>query len=117
MKYLFDNCISYRYAKMLSALDVDVIALRDQFLQDIKDVDLFAELKDSHRVFVSCDRNQRTSEREALAIRDAGLTSLTTGGKSCLDLCARTSWNSWLEVMMRNRHPVLKHPQRLRTFN
>ncbi len=29
MKYLFDNCISHRFAKMLMAIDIDVIALRD----------------------------------------------------------------------------------------
>ena len=64
---------------MLSALDVDVIPLRQMFPHDIKDVDLFAKLKNTHRVFVSCDRKQRRREQEALAIREAGLTSLWLG--------------------------------------
>ncbi len=76
MKYFFDNCISHRFAKMLMALDIDVIALRDAFPQDIGDVELISKLKESHRVFVSCDRKQRTREREAFAIRESGLTSL-----------------------------------------
>ena len=42
MKYLLDNNISYRYAAMLRALDLDIEALRERFPQDIRDVDLYA---------------------------------------------------------------------------
>ena len=64
---------------MLRAIEVDVQSLREHFPQNISDVDLFANLKGSHRVFVSCDRKQRTREREAMAIQEAGLTSLWLG--------------------------------------
>lgn len=79
MKYIFDNCISFRYAAMLSALNEDVVALRDLCDVNISDIDLFAYLKDKGRVFVTIDDRQKTRVRESRALRDAGLTALWFG--------------------------------------
>ena len=79
MKYFFDNCISYRYVDMLKALDVDAIALRSQFAESIKDVDLFEQLRGSASVFISCDLSQRSSHLEAKALKESGVTALYFG--------------------------------------
>lgn len=76
MTYLFDNNISYRYANMLKALDVDVVALRDVFSHDIKDADLLRALTGSDYVLVSGDRSMRTGAIEAPLLRAAKITSL-----------------------------------------
>lgn len=76
MKFFFDNNISYRYADMLKALDVDVVALREVFPQDIKDDELLKKLASSHYVFVSGDRAMRTSTIEAPILKAARITSL-----------------------------------------
>ena len=92
MKYIFDNCISFRYAAMLSALNEDVVALRDLCDVDISDVELFAFLKDKGRVFVTIDDRQKTRHRESRALREAGLTALWLGPfwdrKKFWDQCA-----------------------------
>jgi predicted nuclease of predicted toxin-antitoxin system len=49
VKYLFDNCISFRYAEMLKALGVDAESLRQNFAQDIQDVALFKEISAGFR--------------------------------------------------------------------
>jgi hypothetical protein len=80
VKYFFDNCISYRYARMLAALEEwEVVALRDQYPEDIGDVDLFGKLRGSGFVFITGDRKQRSRQREAAAIKEAGITSLWLG--------------------------------------
>jgi len=45
MTYFLDNNICFRYADMLKALLVDIVALREVFPQDIKDPDLLTALK------------------------------------------------------------------------
>jgi PIN like domain len=79
VKYFFDNSISYRYANMLKALDVDVVALRELFSQSIKDPDLFRKLHGSDVVYVAADRKQTTRIAEARALKDAGITALFMG--------------------------------------
>lgn len=51
MNYFFDNCISFRFARMLAALDVDAVALRDEFEQGIADSELFARLAGRELVY------------------------------------------------------------------
>ena len=72
MKYFFDNCISYRFAKMLAALEEfdEVVALRDKFSADTDDLTLFRELKNSDYVFVTTDERQKTREHEASRMQD-----------------------------------------------
>ena len=79
MKYFFDNCLSYRYVDMLRALDVDAVALRFQFSESIKDVELFERIKGSDSVFVSCDQRQTTRELEAKGLKECGLTAIYFG--------------------------------------
>ncbi|MBI1903263.1 MAG: hypothetical protein HYS13_19350 [Planctomycetia bacterium] len=77
MKYFFDNCVSYKYALMLRALDVDATPLRGIFAQDAADAQFLAELQ--HRgfeVYISCDLKQRTRPVEAVALANAGITAL-----------------------------------------
>jgi hypothetical protein len=76
MKYVFDNCISYRLAEMLRALNEDVIHINSLMPVDTPDVELFEKIKHDGRVFVSLDRMQKTREREALAIKENRITGL-----------------------------------------
>ena len=76
MKYFFDNNVSYRYADMLKALEVDVVALRESFSESIEDVKLFEELKGSNHVFVSGDTSQTTRRMEAKALKETGMSAL-----------------------------------------
>ena len=64
---------------MLAAVEVDVIALREIYPEDIKDVELFARLKDLNYVFVTTDDKQKTRVHEARGIKEAGLTALWLG--------------------------------------
>jgi len=80
VKYFFDNCISYRFARMLAALEeFEVVALRDKYPADIEDIELFQALSGSGYVFVTCDDRQKTREGEAKALRESGLTALWFG--------------------------------------
>ena len=80
MKYFFDNCISPKFAGMLRALGEDVVALRDEFEEDCKDVDIFERLKQSSfDVFVSTDTSQLRREHEARALKQAHITALYFG--------------------------------------
>jgi hypothetical protein len=79
VKYFFDNCISYRYALMLRALDVDAVALKEQFSEDIKDLALFPRLRGTGVVFITSDTSQSTRLQEARALREAGVTALFLG--------------------------------------
>ena len=79
MKYFFDNSISFRLARMLCALDVDAVALRDEYPEDTKDIPLFKFLRGSNVVFVSTDTSQMTREQEARALKEAGITALYLG--------------------------------------
>jgi hypothetical protein len=78
--YFFDNCISYRYAEMLRALEVETIALRERFPENFSDVDLFAALGGiPHLVFITCDTSQSTRRQEARALQEARITALFLG--------------------------------------
>ncbi len=79
MKYFFDNSISFKLARMLCALGVDAVALRDVYPEDTKDIPLFEYLRGSNVVFVSTDTSQMTREQEARALKEAGITALYFG--------------------------------------
>ena len=80
MKYFFDNCVSYRLARMLNALEeFEVVALRDIFPEDMDDDIVFQKLRDSGFVFVTSDNRQKTREGEASSLRASGLTALFLG--------------------------------------
>lgn len=79
MKYFFDNCISYKLANMLAAIDVEATSLREHFAESIKDVALFEKLTGSDAVFVSCDLSQTTRTLEAKALKKCGVTAIYFG--------------------------------------
>ena len=61
---------------MLHALGIDAVALRSAMPEDIDDIALFDQLKGSNSVFVSCDGRQRTSQAEARALKESGVTGI-----------------------------------------
>ncbi len=81
MKYLLDNDVSFRFALMLRALDVDVWALREKLPQDTKDMDFLGDLRSKLGVdvFISANTAQRTNRIEAALLRQSGVTSLYLG--------------------------------------
>jgi hypothetical protein len=79
LKYFFDNDVSYRFPRMLSALGVDAVALRDEQPQDIQDVDLLALLSGKDVVFVSGDRKMIRRPAELRALKASGVTALFFG--------------------------------------
>ena len=68
--------ISYRFADMLIALDVNIVALRSEFAQDIKDPELFRKLKNKQYVFISNDKSQLTRDTEARLLKEAKVTAI-----------------------------------------
>jgi hypothetical protein len=101
MTYLFDNCISYRFAHMLSALGVDVKALRDVFPADIKDVDFIPQLHGRGWILITTDRHMKTRQIEAAALQASGVTALFLGrfyGKLSFWQQARWLVTHWPEI-------------------
>ncbi|MDX1969310.1 MAG: hypothetical protein SFV23_19190 [Planctomycetaceae bacterium] len=81
MKYFLDNDISHRFALMLRALDVEVVALRDVMPASTPDKEFLGELKRKYGVdvFISNNTAQRTNQFEARLLRSSGVTSLYFG--------------------------------------
>ena len=61
---------------MLRALDVDIVALREELDQQTSDTGIFKHLAASHRVFVSEDRRQLTRMCEVAELRAAGVNAI-----------------------------------------
>lgn len=76
MRYFLDNCISFRFAEMLRALQVDVVALREELPQQATDAEIFRHLAGSDRVFVSGNRSQLTRICEAGELKAAGISAI-----------------------------------------
>src|SRR5687767_6110672 len=86
---------------MLKALDVDAVALREEYPPSITDEDLFAALRGSDRVFITADTSQTTRSHEARALIQAGVTALFFGrfwGKMILWQQARWLVTKWLKI-------------------
>ena len=64
---------------MLEALEVEIVSLRMEFHEDIKDIPLFHKLHGRRLAFISTNTNQRTREHEARALKAAGVTALYFG--------------------------------------
>jgi len=79
LKYLFDHNLSPKYPAALAALGVNAVALRDEFPQNIKDVDLLTALKSKDYVLISGDRAMTTNSVEVSVLRDAKVTCLFMG--------------------------------------
>ncbi len=79
MRYLFDNCISFRFANMLAALEVEAVALRESFDESVEDTVFLASIKGKHDVYITYDHKQKSRRSESLAIKEAGVTALWLG--------------------------------------
>lgn len=64
---------------MLCALGEAVVALREEYREDIADTELFSQLRGQNVVFVSTDRRQLRREVEGRALKQAGITALYFG--------------------------------------
>ncbi len=101
MTYLFDNCISYRFAHMLATLGVDAKALRDVFPAYIKDVDFIPQLRGQGWVLITTDRHMKTRQIEAAALQASGVTALFLGRfYSKLSFWQQARWliTHWSEI-------------------
>ena len=78
MKYFLDNDISPKFAEMLRALDVNIVALREVMSPSTKDSEFLADLRRKFDVdvFISKDTSQRTNPIEAGLLKQSGVTSL-----------------------------------------
>lgn len=126
MKYFFDNCISFRLANLLAALDVEAVALRMEFSQSVADKTFLATLGQQHDVLITYDHRQRTREAEARAIKEAGVTALWIGPFwSKLQFWQQAKWlitrweiiDSFANSSVRGTCAVIKQNGRCRPFN
>ena len=78
MTYLFDNDISFRFAHMLAALEVDVLAVRDvgDLGEGASDVEILHWLDGRDRLFVTADKHIRSRPAEIAALMESGVTAL-----------------------------------------
>jgi predicted nuclease of predicted toxin-antitoxin system len=79
LKYLFDNNISPKLAKMLVALDKEVFAVRNVLAADAKDEDILVFLAQHPYVWISADRKQTTRPSQARLLKQAKVTALYLG--------------------------------------
>ena len=79
MKYILDNDISYKFARMLAALDIDIEAIRDEFPPNTKDPVFLEKFKGRDMVFVSVNTKQRTNPIEGKLLKQANVTALYLG--------------------------------------
>ncbi len=59
MIYFFDNNFSPKHARMLAALGVEVRVLRDEFPENVKDVDYLPRLRDTGWILITSDKHIR----------------------------------------------------------
>jgi PIN domain-containing protein len=76
--YLFDNNLSFRFAYMLQALGVDVVAVRDvpTLGESSKDPEILAWLEGRECIFLTGDQRIRTRPLEVAALRQHHFTAL-----------------------------------------
>jgi hypothetical protein len=78
VSYLLDNDLSFRFAHMLAALGVDVVAVRDveALGEDAPDVEILRWLAGRERVFITADKHIRSRPAEIAALKESGVTAL-----------------------------------------
>lgn len=79
--FFFDNDISFRIVEALKILSrpnsgIELIALRDRFAQDTRDVDWIPTVADAGWIIISRDNNQRRREAELKALKQHHATAL-----------------------------------------
>ena len=80
MKVLFDHNLSPRIARAFQALmgsDHEIVALRDKFAANIKDVDLISELsREGGWIFISGDRRITRNRAEKAAFQSSKIIGM-----------------------------------------
>ena len=76
MKYVLDNDISYKLARMLAALGVDIEPIRDEFHADVKDPVFLEQFTGRDLVFISHNTKQTTNPIESKLLKQANITVL-----------------------------------------
>jgi predicted nuclease of predicted toxin-antitoxin system len=70
-RYFFDECLSRKVAEALRVLGVDVIHLRDEWGEGVKDVDWIARIKREGRIVITQDGAMRRKDAERVALRES----------------------------------------------
>lgn len=86
---------------MLTALEKDVTALREEFAASVADPEFLRALKNRHDVYITYDHRQKSREEEATAIKEAGVTALWLGpfwGKKTFWQQAKWLVNRWEKI-------------------
>jgi hypothetical protein len=73
--YFFDNCLSYRYAAMLRALDVEAKALREEFEESAPDEEWIPVVGQRGWVLLTGDRNIRWKPHQREILEKAKVTT------------------------------------------
>lgn len=80
MTFYFDNNISYKFARMLAALDVEALHVAElEIGRDATDLEIFQFLKGKDAIFLTADRSISTRKIEAAAMREADIVTLFLG--------------------------------------
>ena len=73
MKFFLDNCLSYRFADMLNALEPGTAtSLRQEYAENLKDPIWLADLGKNGWTLVSIDRRQLKKPEERDALKKSG---------------------------------------------
>ena len=86
---------------MLRALEVDVVAQRQQLPEDATDVEIIRFLADSDRVFVTENRTQLTRSWEAVELKAARINAVYFANFwNRLGFWAQAAWlvNKWPQI-------------------
>jgi len=76
LKYFLDNCLSPRYARMLSALEIgDVTSLREHYAENLADEIWIPELGKNGWVLIGKDREQLKKPEQRQALITNGVTA------------------------------------------
>ncbi len=78
MKYFLDNCLSPKYAAMLTALSepgTDVVALRHYYPVNEKDKEWIPEVGTNGWILITKDRKQRSKPEERRALVENSVTA------------------------------------------
>lgn len=85
--------MSPKFAAMLRALGMDVKALREEFPQNILDINLFRQLSGRDVALVGPDMKQLTRQAEARELKAAGISAVYFGAFwSKYELWPQAAW-------------------------
>src|SRR5690606_27081765 len=103
MTFFVANCLSPKLVRMLAALGVDAVALRDFFDEDTADDEGLPQLKDTGWVLVTADQGIKKRKHEVKELRACGVSAIFLQPFwTKLDKWGQASW-------------LIKHWQRIET--